>query len=822
MAQDTALLRYLLKWARRAPGSWSQRDLAFAFDWTNDYISSNGNLWTGVAVKWTDWTWVYVQCYNTGFDIWTIAIDNRSVQTIKWRGSFDSFANTPILFGYWGWSFTVTTISMVSNGKIQVEVQGTWSARIQTSNTFSVWVEYNIIVRINNTLPSWTARVVGDIDIFVDWVKQTLWITVTWNSAVTSSQVYWGAYSTTLGMTGKMRSLDIWNVALNDTQCGTEGVNSTVINITGLINSYTPSNVWVNIWRTGYDMNVSWNVSTGSDGDGSYIWFNGNRDATAVTWTVANVWASATPVFNQWTSVTIKVKFKFTAFPSANPSWLFASNYDWWFHLNPTSLWYGFRWSTTVVNSTAISINTLYDAYIVYNSSDLKFYGYLWTSGWASTLLNVWWTTAPTTFSTDAWNLWDNWILSSNANSCNKYIYHACIRNKALTQAEIDADIALRNTAKNDPSIVAYYIPDNLTYNTQYMLDSSDFSEKSWTKTNTTVTADTTDAPDGTTTADTLTIWTWATSWVSQISTVVSGSIIASKTFIVKAFVRVAAWTSKFRLIMYQNGVATWTSADLTATTTWQEFTFTQTFTSSTSATWITGWIINDSTWLLTPVLFAWNCRVYLVNETLRDESPNIWWFIWWKTQKVLSCRYKPNADFADIPDAGCLISQPRAYLQDRSSTHQVQIRFNNGIWARVSVIALWSWYRSKIHVLWLFYRTWSARATKIYINWVAQDTDTFTVDPPIAAGNFNMRSWKKWSTYFSWNIRDARIYTFTWSFTNADALAIYNGGEPTSSWITKYLHYRPPVGEVGTTTQDQSPNDRDWTLNGWVTRDYI
>ena len=84
------------------------------------------------------------------------------------------------------------------------------------------------------------------------------------------------------------------------------------------------------------------------------------------------------------------------------------------------------------------------------------------------------------------------------------------------------------------------------------------------------------------------------------------------------------------------------------------------------------------------------------------------------------------------------------------------------------------------------------------------------------------MLLWRIASTYFSWNIRDARIYTFTGSFTDADALAIYNGGEPTSVGITKYLHYKPPVGEVGTTTQDQSTNDRDWTLNGWVTRDYI
>lgn len=81
---------------------------------------------------------------------------------------------------------------------------------------------------------------------------------------------------------------------------------------------------------------------------------------------------------------------------------------------------------------------------------------------------------------------------------------------------------------------------------------------------------------------------------------------------------------------------------------------------------------------------------------------------------------------------------------------------------------------------------------------------------------------WRRNGTYYNGNIRDARIYTLTDSFTDSDAMAIYNGWEPISPWITKYLHYKPPVGEVWTTTQDQSPNDRDWTLNGWVTRDYI
>ena len=592
-------------------------------------------------------------------------------------------------------------------------------------------------------------------------------------------------------------------------------------------NDYISSNA--TIGRTGYDMNVSGNVSTGSDADGSYIQFNGNRDWTALTWTVANVWTSTTPVFNQWTSVTVKVRFKFTAFPSANISWLFASIYDWWFHLNPTALWYGFRWSTAVVNYTAVSINTLYDAYIVYNSSDLKFYGYLWTSGWASTLLNVWWTTAPTTFSTDSWDLWDNWILLGNAHSCNKYIYHAAIRNKALTQAEIDADIALWNTAKNDPSIVAYYIPENLTYNTQYASSPKDLSNASWVKwSSTTVTADTTVAPDGTTTADTVVFpgTSEAVSKIEQNITTLTWSQLASKTFIVKVFVKVGSGTAPFRLKLWHWWVATYYSSTLTATTVWQEFTFTQTLTSSTSWTNITPWIVTDGSFSAA-TLQVRNVRLFLVNETLRDESPNIWWFIWWKTPLVMSAWVKPNIDSSNNGTKQVLFNMPRHYMQLRDTNNWFQFRSETTLLARTPATQnLWNGFRWKAHLLWVKYRDWTWRLYKAYVNWTlvswSQTAYSTTIRPASTIYRTNASVWFYTTDYRSGNIRDIRAYTFTWSFTDADALAIYNGGEPTSSWITKYLHYRPPVGEVGTTTQDQSPNDRDWTLNGWVTRPFI
>lgn len=586
-------------------------------------------------------------------------------------------------------------------------------------------------------------------------------------------------------------------------------------------NGYISSNA--TIGRTGYDMNVSGNVSTGSDADGNYIQFNGNRDWTAATGSVARLWPVVTPVFTQATSFTIKAKFKFTAFPSNNASNIFWSAQDASIYINTTQMVYWLRGSSTVTNTQAVSINTLYDMYLVYDATTAKYYWYLGTSWWASTLLNAWWTSWPATFSADNRYVSDNWVLSWNESSANKYIYHAAIRNKALTQAEIDADIALWNTAKNDPSIVAYYIPDNLTYNTQYWLNPKALDQSNWIKTwATTVTADTTVAPDWTTTADTLAISWTASQWCTTVVTSISWSSIASKTFIVKAFVKVAAGTSSFRLECSHNGVATYNSSDQTATTTRQEFTFTKAFTSATWWTWIT-YGIDNSSWATNPTLQVRNVRLFLVNETLRDESPNIWGFIGWKQNRAISCWLKPWVDGTWTFNSQPFFTLPYIYWYIGESTNSVRIRYSDRLWTSEVAYTLWSWFRSKVHVCVVPYFTWSIWAMKLYINGYMQASWNFTATPCNAILQTNLTIWRYHTpTYFSWNIRDARIYTFTWSFTDADALAIYNGGEPTSSWITKYLHYKPPVGEVWTTTQDQSTNDRDWTLNGWVTREFI
>jgi len=508
----------------------------------------------------------------------------------------------------------------------------------------------------------------------------------------------------------------------------------------------------------------------------------------------------------------------------ANVSWVFWADTD-------ASIYYDFttnalrrvlRGSTTVgvwALGTA-SIWVVYDAYFVYDHTVTKFYCYLSTSWASSVLQNAWGTTWPATFTTSNRYLWDDWIWAWTAESCNKQIYHACIRNKALTQAEIDADIALWNTTKQDPSIVAYYVPENLQYNTDY-ITTKDFSNASWTKTGTTITAGQTD-PNWWTSAYELAISAWASNGATITNNTVTWSSLASKTFIMKVFAKTASWTATMRLRISHNGVATYYWSNQTVTTDYQEFTFTQALTSSTSGTWMTYWIeVGSGAWAATFV--AYYPTDWLTNQTLRDNSPNIWWYIGRKTQKILSCRVKPNSDTTNTSTAWGLIYSPRCYLHDRGTSHTMIIRYDDRIWAKQSSYTVWwAWFRNKVHVLWLVYWTWSARWTKLYINWVLQDSDTHIKDPSINVFNTSMRLWRNSSAYFATNIRDARMYTFTWSFTDADALAIYNWWEPTSAWLTKYLHYRPPVGEVGTTTEDQSPNDRDWTLNGGVTRDYI
>lgn len=583
------------------------------------------------------------------------------------------------------------------------------------------------------------------------------------------------------------------------------------------VNDFISSNA--TIGRTGYDMNVSGNVTTGSDGDGDYFWFTLTPQSLLVTTTaipaltLASTFSYAIKI-KTWSDVTTLQTIHNNIISTSNRVALSIASWE-------LRVWI-YNWTSYVgKKSFSVTTNT---TYVIHYTRD-------WSSAWKLYLAWVEQTNVPVWDPSASWTVW--FSLSRAWSWFLWQVYFFAWWNKALTQAEIDADIALWNTTKQDPSIVAYYVPENLQFNTQYMSYPTDLSDSNWNKWSwTVVTSNTSTAPDWTTTADNVT-WTWTNTTVSalyQNNTSITWSTIASKTFIVKAFCRTTAWTQLFRLNMTHPNVAAYFSSNLTATTARQEFTFTQTFTSSTSWTWVQ-WGITCPTTNIAWSLEVRNVRVYLTNQTLRDESPNIWWYIGRKTPLVMSARVKLWTDAVDTVSSQVIFKAPRHYLHLRWTTNVVNRRSETTLQARIAWTAwtaiLWTWNRNKVHILGVKWRDWTGWLYKAYVNGVqtswAQSAYSTTIRPSSTIYTTQLLVWKdSTASYYNWNIRDARIYTFTWSFTGADALAIYNWWEPTSAWVTKYLHYRPPVGEVWTTTQDQSSNDRDWTLNGGVTRIYL
>ena len=151
-----------------------------------------------------------------------------------------------------------------------------------------------------------------------------------------------------------------------------------------------------------------------------------------------------------------------------------------------------------------------------------------------------------------------------------------------FAQKPMDANGQLAFTRSNDTATRVG--PDGLIekVRTNLLLQSQTFDNASWVKLNSaTVTANTTIAPDGTLTADTLSLAAAANSSIFQAT-----STISQLTFSV--FVKVASGTKDFRLRF--DAPAATTSANFTATTTWQRFTFTATTTGIGGV-----YIINDS-----------------------------------------------------------------------------------------------------------------------------------------------------------------------------------------------------------------------------------
>ena len=577
---------------------------------------------------------------------------------------------------------------------------------------------------------------------------------------------------------------------------------------------------WATIGKNSYDLVVAGNVFTGNDAFGDYINFVGNRDWGAVTGTLANIGTTSgiNPQFTQATSFSIKVRVQVTSLPAGWWSGLYGSS-------NDACIWTNAAWninftirgsSTVTYTLPLLSINTLYDLYMTYDSATAKFYCYV---DWV--LQNVGGTSWPATFTTDWWIVWDSAVWSGSFYSCSKAVYHACTWNVTLNQSEITADIALWNNAKSDTRIVQYYTPANLAYNTQYLSNPKDLSNATWTKgTGTSVVANFSTDPSWGSEADQVT-WTGvdvATSKVQRTFTTLSGTIMASRTFVVKAFVRVAAATATFRLECSQNGVATNYSSDLTATTVWQEFTFTQTFSSSTSGTGISAGLVTSAV-ASAAILEVWNVRIFVSNESCWDEAPNIWGAIGRRTPVVLSAWTKIGSDSSSAADVNSILLVPWFYFHQRNSTNEFIARCDTTLSAiQVNAWVLWNWFRWKAHIVAYKYFVWTKCTLKIYLNWALIQTFSlsYTDRPPTTQYGTVPWAWRKWSNYYTGNSRDLRCYIPN-SWADSDAALIYAGSEPVDA--TKVFNWKPLVGENWVSAVDRSGNSRVGTLNNGVTR---
>lgn len=800
-------------WRGKTPGKKS-----FKFNGSNGYVQQVWYSW-GVVSKLNDGTRDYRQCYWGYFNIWDNLIhglDNRSVQTQKFVFQLDDLLNNIILCSYNG----TLWIQILTDWRVQVETQWTWSMRYFTVNTLTAWVIYNLEVRVNNALPAWTARVAWDIDIFLNWVKQSLTTTSFWTTTTTNSLLFWWAYTTALPQFNwrwRLYNFSLRNRALSDAECAQEWLSNWANTISSwLINRRDTNNTSQAISRTWYNLTWSGNYSVATDGNGKHIYYNWNYRRDLTTWTVA--WHSATwfPVSNT-TSFTAVTKFKLiSASVDNNTSWLFwinavASIYITW-NNNAVATRITNWWSFTDVNIWIINLNQTYTIHMVYNASEGKQYTYL---NWV--LQNTWWSSVWFAFSWVTWVVWDSWVWGWNFTSSWKQIYHARVRARALTQSDINADIALWNNTNNDPTIVASYTPDTLI-NWQGVASPSDYT--SWAKTwTTTTTSDTTVAPDWTTTADTVMIVWTATQWIEQFTTTLTWSSLASKTFIVKAFVKVDVWTAMFRIKNTHRLVTDYFSANLTATTTWQEFTFTQTFSSSTAWTWVTYWIINDTVGL-NPILKVRNVRLFLVNEILYDNSLNIGGYVWPLSNRYISWWIKPWVDALNDANGNPIMNLGYWYSYIRNTSNWIRIRFDNRISASESSSDLWAWFRNWVHFIGWVERDWTNFRTKVWINWVAVGTDTWFLDASHSLSpQVQVLLWKNSTRYFTWSMRNNRILTSPTALTDAQALMIVNWWDP--AWVTKVLHRDALWSDTTNYVTDKSGNGRVGYITGWVTKTF-
>lgn len=189
-------------------------------------------------------------------------------------------------------------------------------------------------------------------------------------------------------------------------------------------------------------------------------------------------------------------------------------------------------------------------------------------------------------------------------------------------------------------------------------------------------------------------------------------------------------------------------------------------------------------------------------------------------TSQVFSCWLKQNADGTAASSSLPFFGLPYMYGHIRNSTNDLTLRFADAWWAKTSTYTLWTWFRDKVHVICCLENNWWwVYTTKLYVNWILRDSDTWAA-PPNTLQSATPRVWSNSSSgwFFSGCIRDARAYTGI--ISDADALAIYNLWEPATA--VKYFQRWPVDNESWSSTIDKSWNSRIWTLTNWVIRQFI
>jgi hypothetical protein len=134
---------------------------------------------------------------------------------------------------------------------------------------------------------------------------------------------------------------------------------------------------------------------------------------------------------------------------------------------------------------------------------------------------------------------------------------------------------------------------------TNVLTYSQELNDLTWTKTNVTVTANTNISPDGTQNAD---LVNFDAISGARLEKIIAGAF-ENQTHTITVFAKVTSGTQQFRLKCTHGAVVDYFSSDFTATTTWQRFTFTQTFGASIGTSIVAG-IINSTSATAKSILF--------------------------------------------------------------------------------------------------------------------------------------------------------------------------------------------------------------------------